>query len=243
MCCRFGLVFIFFLSASRAAAHDPFVIDARRAAPSGIRLELMELPSAKVSAAISYRLQAVGLPRQVIFGLFTKDFSHSFHELASGFQLDESENIVSTESGQGSKPSRLNDIVLEPGPYPRGAAWEVALVSTDRVVRAFAKVIPYPITARDRTCTVLLELVSQRGDRFVASGSGFGPDDEVMTESRYSGRVIQKRRRISFDGLLPPDVISHGALGADRSARYTVKGRSCEVIVDYEWGEPALIRR
>jgi hypothetical protein len=240
---RVGLVFIFFLSVSRAAAHDPFVLDARRAAPSGIRLELMELPSAKVSAAISYGLQAVGLPRQVIFGLFTKDFSHSFHELASGFQLDEAGNIVSTESGQGSKPRRLNEIVLEPGLYPSGAAWEVALVSADRAVRAFAKVIPYPITARDRTCTVSLELVSQRGDRFVASGSGFGPDDEVMTESRYSGRVIQKRNRISPDGLLLPDVISHGARGAERSAHYTVKSRSCEVAVDYDWGERALIRR
>jgi hypothetical protein len=240
---RFAWVFIFFLCVSRATAHDPFVLDARRAAPGGIQLELTEWPSAKVSNAMSYRLRAVGLPRQIIFALFTKDFSHSFHELASGFQLDGSGNIVSIESREGDQSRRLDEMLLKPGPYPRGAVWEVGLVSADRAFRAFAKVIPHPINAREGTCTISIELISQRGDRFIASGSGFIPEDDVMTESRYSGRVIQKRKRISPDGLLPPDVISHGARGADRSARYSIKGRSCDVAVDYDWGEPALVRR
>ena len=133
--------------------------------------------------------------------------------------------------------------MLEPGPYPRGAAWEVALVSADRAFRAFAKVIPYPITARDGPCTVSLELVSHRGERFVASGAGFAPGTDVLTELRYAGRVIQKQRQISPEGLLPPDILSHGASSLDHSARYAVKGPTCEVVVGYEWGEPALSRR
>src|SRR5262249_44001157 len=157
MFCRVAWAVIFLLFASRAAAHDPFVLDARRAVPGGIRLELTEFPSANLSNARSYRLHAVGLPRQVIFSLFTKDFSHSFHELASGFQMDDSGNIVSIELGEGGQPRRLDEMLLKPGPYPRGAAWDVALVSADRALRAFAKVIPYPITARDGTCTISIE--------------------------------------------------------------------------------------
>ena len=40
--------------------------------------------------------------------------------------------------------------------------------------------------------------------------------------------------------VVPPQVILHGATGSDRRARYTVKGVSGEVKVDYLWGEPAL---
>jgi hypothetical protein len=134
-------------------------------------------------------------------------------------------------------------MVLEPGPYPPGAVWEVALASVDLTLTAFATVIPRPITARDGPCTVSLELVSRRGDRFVATGAGFAPDEDVVTALWYAGRMIQRRRRVSAEGQLPPDVISHGAGGTDRSARYAVKGHSCDVAVEYEWGEAALSQR
>jgi hypothetical protein len=237
-----GSTLLFLLCGSPVSAHDPFVLDARRAVPNGVRIELTELPSVPAESNVRYRLQATGLPRGVIFGVFTKDFSHSFHEVASGFQLDEAGKVVSIDS-KVNRRQRLDEVVLDPGPYPKGAAWEVALVSADRAIRAFAKAFPHPINARDRTCILSLELVSQRGDHFIASGNGFMPGEEVTTESRYSGRVIQNHLRISTDGLLPPNSISHGAAGADRSARYAVTGGSCEVFVDYHWGEPALIRR
>ena len=119
----------------------------------------------------------------------------------------------------------------------------MALVSVDRKLQAFAKAIPYPITASDGQCSVSLELVSHRGEKFLAAGSGFLPGDEVITESRYAGRVIEKRVRTSAEGSLPPQVLLHASVNTDRQARYSVKGRSCDVAVDYEWGEPALVRR
>ena len=240
---RIGLALIFVLCASVAVAHDEFVLDARRATP-GPRLELIELAPTTIPAARRYQLQVqVGLPRNVIFRVLTKDFSHGFHTVASGFQLDEFGELVSIEAGKAGRALRLDELVLEPGPYARGAAWEAALVSADRTVRLFAKTIPYPITARDGSCAVSLELVSQRGDRFIVTVNGFEPGEEVTTESRYAGRVNQKWRQISSDGLLLPDNISHAARGADHSARYTVKSPSCDLAVDYEWGEAALIRR
>ena len=111
-----------------------------------------------------------------------------------------------------------------PGPYPRGALWEVALISVDRKLQAFAKAIPHPISVRDGTCEIALQLVSHRGEKFLASGSGFVPGDILITESRYAGRVIEKRLRISADGLLPPQVILHGATGSDRRASICGQG-------------------
>ena|SRR6267378_1214878 len=237
---RVGLALLFLLCSSPASAHDAFILDARRATP-GPRLELIEVPATGVTAGKRYRLHVEpGLPRGVVFGVFTKPFDHGFHEAEPGFQLDQSGELVSGEAGS---KRRLDDMTFGPGPYPLGAAWEAALVSSDRAVRIFAKTIPHPITVHDGACEVSLELASHLGDRFVASGKGFPPREDVLTQLRYSGRLIQRQNRISPEGLLAPDLISHRAIGADRGARYTVKARSCEVSVEYDWGEPALNRR
>jgi hypothetical protein len=177
----------------------------------------------------------------VTFGVWTRDFTHSFHEVVSGFRADDAGTLVSVQPGDG-RPRDLNEIVLDPGPYFRGAIWEVALVSEDRSITAFTRVIPRPIVAQDGGCEVTLELVSHRGQRFLASGKGFVPGDEVAVESRYAGLVHRKQIRVLSNGLLPPDVVSHAALGSDRGARYSVKGRSCQVTIEYEWGEQAFQR-
>ena len=230
----------FLACALPVAAHEEFVLDSRRATP-GPRLELIAIPSAVNQPGTKYRLQVEpGLPRNVLFKVLTKDFSHGFHAVASGFQVNDSGNLVSTENG---KAVRLDEMVFALGPYPRGAAWEAALVSADRTIRLFTKTIPYPIVAHDRGCTVSLELVSQRGDRFLASASGFIPGEEVITESQYSGRVVQKHKEVSSAERFPLDTIAHGSRGPGGTARYTVTGRTCNVVVDYNWGEPALSRR
>jgi hypothetical protein len=237
---RIGLVFSVLLAVSPASAHEEDTLDPHNAT-AGLRLELSELPRNSASASPRYRLHAVGFPHGVIFGVWAQDFGHLFHLVASGFQVDKFGNVVSSKpSGAGRQDKQL---AFGPGRYPLGAAWQVALVSVDRTLKAFAGVIPHPIMARDGPCVVQLEIVSYRGDHFVATGSGFASGEEVTIESRYSGRVIEKRQRISSEGLLPLDVISHETSGTDRSARYTVKGRSCEIAIKYNWGKPALFRR
>jgi hypothetical protein len=243
-----GLVSCILLAASsaegghRSASADGAIpLDARHATP-GVRLELTELssPTTRSSDTARYRLRVTGQPQGVVFNVWAEAFGRDFREIASGFRVDEAGQLVSSQLGDAGRPRPLEEMAFEPGPYPRGAVWEVAVVSGDRTIAAFAKVVPRPIVGRDGPCTVALELVSHRGDRFIAVGTGFAPGDDVIVESRYAGRVIQKRRRTSVEGGLPPEVISHVATGTDRSASYAAKGRSCEVTLEYEWGEQAL---
>jgi hypothetical protein len=235
--------FLLVAGGGQAFAHDRIVLNARRATP-GLRLEMHSLPQTATATDARYRLQAVGLPKDVKFLLWAKEFDHSVHQLvASVFQVDKFGNVMASNSGGGGRPRRLDEMVFGPGPYPPGALWEVALVSVDQKLQAFAKTIPYPIRGSAGECTVSLELVSHRGEKFLAAGSGFPPGDEVTTESRYAGRVIEKRMRTSAEGSLPPQVLLHASVNTDRQARYSVKGRSCEVAVDYDWGEAALVRR
>jgi hypothetical protein len=216
------------------------LLDARRATP-GIHLELVEIPSAQPSpTSPRYRLRVQGLPAEVTFGIWTKAFGSSFRELVDGFRADETGALVRV--GDDGGPVRLDEVVLEPGPYAPGAAWEVALISADKTIAAFARVVPRPIAAKVGACAVSLELVSRRGDRFVASGSGFAPGEEVTIESHDSGEAIRKRQRVGADGRLPADEIWHHS-GGSHDARYEVKGSTCAVAVSYRWGEPTLVQR
>lgn len=204
--------------ATAGARHSNAVLDPRRATP-GVNLELVELPRSAPGDPAKYRLRATGLPEDTAFGVWTKSFGRDFVEVVSGLRPD---------------------IELDPGPYPRGAAWWVAIASEDHKTAAFARVIPYPIAARDGACSISLELISVYGNRFIAIGSGFPPGEEVDIESHASGTVSRKRQRVYADGVLPLDVVSHGTLGADALARYVVRARTCAPALEYRWGESAL---
>jgi hypothetical protein len=226
--------------ASSALAGHPGSLDLNpRQATAGLRLELQEVNAGGDGLPKKYRLRAPDYPRGIEFNVYTKDFSDSFTEVASGFRVDDTGSLVSSNS---VRPRRLQDLELSPGPYPRGAVWEVAIASADRSVTAFTRTIPRPISARHGTCSLSLELLPPRGDRFLVTGSGFPAGDYVLTEFKIEGRLEQKQRKIAMDGQLPRHVITHAAIGIDRRARYSVKSQGCETNIDYEWGELALRR-
>jgi hypothetical protein len=228
------------LVAAPGSAHDEEILDPHNATPN-VRLELSESPHTGISDRVAYTLRVTGIRRETIFDLWTQDFGAPFRMVASGLRLDESGRVVSSRPMQAGQPPP--SITIGPGPYPQGAAWSVALVSVDRGIRAFSAVIPRPIISRSGTCMVQLELVSYRGDRFVATGAGFAPGGEVTIESVYASRIIEKRQTISSEGRLPLEIISHETIGTEHRAMYRVRGQLCEVAIDYAWGARALARR
>lgn len=205
-------------AAGADARHSSMTLDPRRATP-GMSLELVEAARSAAGDAVKYRLRVKGLPEGRAFGVWTKSFGRDFSEVV---------------------PALRDDIELDPGPYPRGAAWWVAIASEDQNTTAFARVVPYPIAARDGSCSISLELISLYGNRFIALGAGFAPGEEVEIETRASGKASRKRQRVDPDGRLPLDVVEHGTLSADTVARYAVKARTCAPAVEYRWGESAL---
>jgi hypothetical protein len=218
------------------ARHSNAVLDPRRATP-GVHLELVEL-SRSAHETPKYRLRASGLPSGTGFAVWTKSFGHDFEELAPALPADASGVLAVAD--QAGRRQRLDAIELDPGPYPRGAAWWVAIASEDHKIVAFARVVPYPIVAHDGPCSVSIELISFYGNRFIATGSGFPPGQNVDVEAQASGTVSRKRERVYADGALPLDVLEHGTLAADTVARYSIKARDCAPALEYRWGESAL---
>ena len=200
------------------ARHSSTALDPRHATP-GLSLELIEAARGAAGDSVKYRLRVKGLPQGQAFGVWTKGFGRDFNEVV---------------------PELRDGIELDVGPYPRGAAWWVAIATADQKTTAFARVVPYPIAARDGSCSLSLELISLYGNRFIALGAGFPPGEEIEIETRASGTLSRKRQRVDPDGRLPLDVVEHGTLGADTVARYAAKARGCAPAVEYRWGESAV---
>lgn len=226
-------------SAGAAARHGSSFLDPHRPT-SAIRLELVEIPSPASTGAKQYRLRAEGVPRGFSYDVWAKNFGQPFTLALAGLRLNEAGELVAADNA--GRMRRLADIALEPGAYPDGAVWMVALASDDHKLSAFAKVIPHPLAAHDGACAVSLELISLHGNRFLATGTGFAPGTEVEVEQRTAGRVTQRKLRITAEGRLPADVLAHGGVGGDTGAHYAVKSNACAPIVQYQWGEAALMR-
>ncbi|HTU00283.1 MAG TPA: hypothetical protein VMG58_00655 [Candidatus Sulfotelmatobacter sp.] len=230
------------LVAAPAFAHDEATLDTHNRTP-GAHLELLEVPPSGSSGGPRFSLRATGIASRGPFEVWTQDFGNVFRRVASGLRVDDLGKVVQAAAASPSGQALLpGPVALGPGPYPRGAAWTVALVATDRSTRVFASAIPRPIVGRNRSCMVELELVSPLGDRFVATGTGFPPGRRVTAEVRSPDRVVEKQQRASTSGRLPLNVLFHRADDPSRRARYVVKCDECEVAIEYEWGAAALSR-
>ena len=237
-----GAAWLVVVYASSAAGHDPIRFDTHRTVP-GALLRIVEVTRSEVPSTVRYRLQAVGVPGGLAMSVWTNDFGHGYHQLVSHLRVDESGALVSTAQDASGR-QRLDEMILETGPLPRGAGFEVALVGDDRKVVAYARVVPFPIVGRQGSCEVSLELASRRGERFLVSGTGFSPQEAVLTEVRYAEKTIQKTQRVTPDGRLPPDIIMYnvgvrpsGTNDTDRAFSYLVRGLTCEVVIEYKGAE------
>lgn len=75
---------------------------------------------------------------------WAKEFDHSVHQLFPAvFQADKFCRVFARNADQDGRPRRLDHMSFGPGPYPGGALWQVALISLDRKLQAFAKAIPH----------------------------------------------------------------------------------------------------
>jgi hypothetical protein len=124
--------------------------------------------------------------------------------------------------------------------FAKGEPVEYALISTDQTVRAFTRVILFPLEAKDGQCLLSMQLGSRRGDLFLVMGEGFEPGGEVMTESRSNGEVLKLKSPLSRDGKFAT-IVSPAVVGkSSGKASFTASGKGCSPTVDYEWGPPAL---
>ncbi len=131
--------------------------------------------------------------------------------------------------------------------FTPGEWTEMALISADGAVKAFARATPFPIEGRDGQCHVWMEPIAREARALSLHGGGFTPREKLTAKSRSNGEVLPGEITVEEDGSFGRrgtlDLLLPGVAGKrGGNATYTVEGKSCKVVVNYHWGNKVKVQ-
>jgi hypothetical protein len=184
---------------------------------------------------MNLRPVAVGLPEDKVYFLWKKSLGQS-----SPTQLSPLEMSVTSDGSIIPKGS-TTPISISFHSLAKGEAVVIALMTEDKSIIAYGKVIPYPIQARQGNSRIWVELMASTGGLFSVYGDGFEPNEELEITSNSAGEVAKFKLKVDgngrFTNLLLPAVVGKES----GVVTYTVVGKTGTLTVSFEWGPPALL--
>ena len=139
--------------------------------------------------------------------------------------------ILITEQGVSLAKETFNLYSLH-----RGEPVDFALVSQDQAVRAFARIVPFPLQVRDNGCSLSMEMLAPDGRQFGVRADGFNPNEEVVAISTIDGQTKQQKLKASNEGRFVAILDATQVLRAGGSASYRAAGKRCKPELTYGWG-------
>lgn len=245
-----GTLLLIGAAAGCAAPTPPLSWDPRVGAA---RLILEELDRTRIQdrKAVVYRIRVTGLADGAVYTLWGRKLNTRPVPVDRiGFYIDPGGRLIAQAppvefampSGSSlALPETGRPFVFNAVGFARAEPFELALVDSRRVIRAFTRVIPFPISARgEGRCRIWLELQSPGGDFFAVHGEGFEPHEEIRTVSRSGESALESSRRVSADGRFKAGVMPVLPGQTSGRAEYSVASRFCRLSIDYPWGARAM---
>lgn len=178
----------------------------------------------------TYKLTTVGLPKDRIYTLWLLPLGSDTPVSKGEFQVNDAGTLISVETQEPFESVNLSD-------FAKGQALKVALMTADKSIMVFAKVIPIPIEATDNRCHLSVELLSFDGNNFEIAGEGFGSKETLA----IINAIGKYEETANDDGTYGPTVYWPAVVGEESGlASYQVIGKNCNVSVEFELGPPAL---
>lgn len=210
----------------------PFEWKTANATP-GATLQHKEIERRDDIGEVKYKFFAQGVPSDKDYEFWMRWIDGTAGKTSVTIRLKESGELVGyIKDKEANLIITLHDIrESEPVYY--------ALVSRDTAIRAFDTIIPFPVQARSAEgCQLELKLITPDGMNFSIIAKGFEPNEEVTTRSTSNGEVIEGLAQASSSDGVFIAIINPGVVGKrGGTAAYTAVGRSCQVTLNYRWGQ------
>ena len=195
--------------------------------------------------AVRYRLNAKGFPRDKQYSLWVERFvggRPESQEAIKQLRVREDE-VVTTHLGralefvfvryreQATDPDVLTGV-------PEGRSLILTLVSNDRSVESWVKMVPFPIEAFGKEgCRLAVE--SESADRSMVTiiGESFEPNEMVEVLAKSDGETIRFSEQAAGDGRFLIAMFPHVRGKQHGATDVTATSKKCTATIRFHWGD------
>ncbi len=167
---------------------------------------------ARSHTEVTYSLETAQFPQGNAYALWEMESGdQKIFPLMGGFSADATGALICpavpqpgnfAPIGTPCMPARTleQSVVLTFSTIHKGEPLDFAVVSADGTVRAYAHTYPFPITAQDGKCTLVVELEDTKITSFVIRATGFNPGEVVKSSSSFGNDATVGTQEASSQG-------------------------------------------
>ena len=119
----------------------------------------------------------------------------------------------------------------------KGEIFRHALVSADQKSRIFFSIVPDPIQASDKSCSLEVMRLSPHFELVLVRGHGFTPQEDMSFHEQSYQEIhdltVKADDQSEFQAPLTPSVKGR----TSGTANVTVTGKACAPTVSFDWGQ------
>ena len=200
---------------------------------ASVRVEEVE----RQGSVVQYYLYVSGLPRDRLYSYVTWPVTQAKPSTAmQGISLgkDGIAMCAGRTPEQCGDPSAKDDPIGFAFNPVKGEPYRVALVSQD--YRVAIVIVPDPITATDKGCTLSVERLLPRFEVAFFSGSGFPTNIEVSFDSESYGEKRTVKTKTDSDGNLKFAILPAVTGHSQGTTTVRAVGLGCSPLLRFDWG-------
>jgi len=214
--------------------HDAWGV---RASSPSTTLAIVE--QSHTGSEFRYRLQATGVPADVVFTLIAWPVTQRQpSEVLRGVTFNETGLAVCAgRPGTCGDPAKPNDPIDLPFRAVPGEPVRLGVVSQDGALKAFAKIVPLPLQGDDKSCQVSATLLTPGAELVFIEGTGFAPNTELTMASDSEGEKHDAKGKVDAQGRYVSALMPY-KLGLSRGTlNVRLKAIACSPAVSVPWGK------
>ena len=186
--------------------------------------------------AVYYRLSASGLATHEVYTLFSTTLALNNVPALEGITFDRSGLAVCAGTQgtcTGDKPNDPIDLAIFAA---KGEPKRFAVMSADKVSKAFTYVVPFPILGNDRNCTAEAILLTPKAEAVLIHGSGFVPQTEVHFTGLSEQETQQNDSKADAEGNLYQVALPYVKGQSHGKTKITLQSNACNPSLSFDWG-------
>ncbi len=213
--------------------------DAWGARASSPEMTLAIVEQSHTGAEFRYRLQAKGIPADLVVTLVSWPVTQRGPvEALRGVTFDDMGwAICAGKPGTCGDPAKPNDPIEIPFRAVPGEPIRLGFVSPDGAVKAFAKIVPLPLQGEDKGCRVSAVLLTPGAELLFVEASGLAPNSEVAMATDSEGEKHDLRGKSDAQGRYVSALMPYKKGLTRGTLNIHLNGSACAPAVSVPWGK------